>query len=44
MILEEGPFSLWVLELGEVDMFAESSTILGVSGVVGDAGSCLTIY
>ena len=39
MILEEGPFSSWDSESGEVDIFAESSTTLGVLGVLGDASS-----
>ena len=42
--MEEGPFSSWVSELGEVDKSTESSTTLGVSGVLGDAGSCSAIY
>ena len=43
MILEEGPFSSWDLESGEVDMFAESFTTLGVPGVFRDVGSYSTI-
>ena len=43
MTLEEGPFSLGDSELGEVDISAESSTTLGVPGVLGDAGSCSMI-
>ena len=30
MILEEGPFSLWDSELGEVDISADSFTTFGV--------------
>ena len=43
MILEEGLFSSWHLELGEVDMSEESSTTLEVPRVLGDVGSCSTI-
>ena len=43
LILEEGPFSSWDLESGEVDISAESSTTLGVPGVLRDVGSCSTI-
>ena len=38
LILEEGPFSSWDLELDEVGMSAEPYTTLGVPGVLGDAG------
>ena len=43
LILEEGPFSSWDLELDEVSMSVELSTTLGVPGVLGDAGSWSTI-
>ena len=43
MILEEGPFSLWDSESGEVDISVEFSTTLGVPGVLGDAGFYITI-
>ena len=36
-ILDEGPFSSWDLESGEVVISAESFTTLGVPRVVGDA-------
>ena len=42
LILEEGPFSSWDSEPGEVVISVESSTTLGVPGVLGDAGSCST--
>ena len=35
LILEEGPFPSWDSESGEVVRSAESSTTLGVPGVVG---------
>ena len=44
LILEEGPFSSWDSESDEVDISAESSTTLEVPGVLGDAGSCSTIF
>ena len=43
LIPEEGPFSSWDSESGEVDIFVASSTTLGVSRVLRDVGSCLTI-
>ena len=43
LILEEGSFSSCDLESGEVGIFAESSTTLRVSGVLGDTGSYSTI-
>ena len=43
LILEEGPFSSWDSEFGEVGMSAESSTTLGVPGVLGNVGSYSTI-
>ena len=43
LILEEGPFSSWDSESGEVGISAESSTTLGVPGVLGDASSSSTI-
>ena len=43
LTLKEGPFSSWVSESGEVDKSTESFTTLGVSGVLGDTGSCSTI-
>ena len=43
LILEEGPFSSWDSEFGEVVISVESSITLGVPGVLGDAGSYSTI-
>ena len=43
LILEEGPFSSWDSKSGEVGISIESSITLGVSGVLGDEGSCSTI-
>ena len=43
LILEEGPFSSWDSESGEVGMSVEPSTTLGVLGVLGDVGSWSTI-